>query len=230
VTRYRYGGAKLNQYGRGFLGFRRVFAHNQNTDIVTENLHFQDFPYTGMVEQATQRMPDTTTVEEYDWEAIAQWIAENCTFPYENCSVPVPEVTTNPGPVVTETVATVSRHPASPAQTQSQVVFPYVSGLTERQFEFASGGGSTVYRRTVTSSVYDVNGNPTQVNVTVDNGQGGDVHTINTTNAYHPHNQQCQARLASTSVTQTAPGQPAIARQRSGLIARSLILSMRRGG
>ena len=218
VTRYRYGGAKLNQYGRGFLGFRRVVAHNLNTGIVTENVHFQEFPYTGMVEQAIQRMPDTVTVEEFDWEAIAQWIAANCTFPFDNCNIPAPGMIVNPGPVVTETVATVARHPVNPAQTTSQVVFPYVSGVTERQFEFTAGGGTSVFRRTVTSNVYDTNGNPTQINVTVDNGSGGDTHTINTSNTYQPYqfvvgSWPCQSRLTSTTVTQTAPGKPSLSRQ-----------------
>src|SRR5690606_20317625 len=57
-TGYTYKGAKLDQWGRGFLGFYEVKATNLNTQIETINRHRQDFPFTGMVMESIQKIPD----------------------------------------------------------------------------------------------------------------------------------------------------------------------------
>ena len=55
-TFYKYAGAKVNKWGRGFLGFEKIEAYNINTNITSVNHHRQDFPYTGMVESVWQKI------------------------------------------------------------------------------------------------------------------------------------------------------------------------------
>jgi RHS repeat-associated protein len=216
ITRYRYAGAKLNQHGRGFLGFRRVLAHNLNTRIVTENIHFQEFPYTGMVARAMQRMPDTTTVEGGNWATWEDWFSEHCSYPYEdNCQgTPPATVVTQPGPLVRETINTVDNKSLG-SSGAGRVRFPYIATATEQLTEL-SGGGSP-YKRIVTRYSYDNHGNATQVAATIDNSAGGDVHTVTTLNSY-THSEACQSRLTQSVVTQVAPslgGHGPLTRQRT---------------
>jgi RHS repeat-associated protein len=201
VTRYQYAGAKLNRQGRGFLGFRRVLAHNLNTDIVTENIHFQEFPYTGRVARATQRMPDTITVSvgQPGWD---DWFQEHCSHPdEEGCQgPPPPAIVTHPGPVVSDTEFTVAQHLLG-SSGAGRVRFPYLQDSVETERELSSG---QVVRRTTTSYTYDTDGHATQVSVTTDDGAGGDAHTVTTVNTWH-HTVACPSRLARSVVTQSVP-------------------------
>jgi RHS repeat-associated protein len=204
VTQYRYAGAKVNQYGRGFLGFRRMLAYNQNTGIVTENLHAQEFPYTGMVVEATRRMPDVTAVE---------WLDGPCPPLPAECMQPPPVETISPGPLVEQTSNIVARKLLGSGAAQVQ--WPFIATSTESHHELGSGG--SVYRRIVTSYSYDQHGNATQVAVTTDNGAGGDRHTTTTINSWQ-HTEACPSRLTQSLVTQTAPsadGHGPLTRQRS---------------
>jgi RHS repeat-associated protein len=210
VTRYQYAGAKLNRHGRGFLGFRRVLAHNLNTNIVTENIHFQEFPYTGMVRQAIRRMPDTTTVTgEGDG-----WVQKRCNPSHEEgCeSATSPTIVTNPGPVVTDSENTIA-YIALGASGAGRVHFPYVQSSIERNHE---PGNAALYRRTATYYSYDNHGNATQVRATTDNGHGADAHTVTTVNSWS-HTAACPSRLIQSVVTHTSPsvgGHGPLSRQR----------------
>jgi RHS repeat-associated protein len=216
VTRYRYAGAKLNQRGRGFLGFRRVLAHNVNTNMVTENLHFQEFPYTGMLAEVIQRVPDTTSVNDARWSIWEDWFAEECSYPYDSyaCRRPPPsQVVIHPGPTVSRTVNTVA-HRLLGANGAGRVRFPYVLSSTELKLADANV-------RTVTQYTYDDNGNPTHIVSTVDNNAGGDVHTTTTLNSY-AHSESCPSRLLQSVVTQVAPasgGYGPLTRQRTATFA-----------
>jgi YD repeat-containing protein len=191
VTQYRYAGAKLNVYGRGFLGFRRVTAHNLNTGIETVNVHAQDFPFTGMVTSTLQRTPDVTVLQPTD--------ALNCPPPPGECAAPRPVETTIPGQKIFETESLLAQ--LTLGSGTGQVRFPYVQHATEQQFEF---GASVPYRRTRTDYAYNAQGNATQVTVTTDNGADGDVHRTTTVNTWK-HTSQCPSRLDQSVVTQVGP-------------------------
>jgi RHS repeat-associated protein len=200
VTRYQYAGAKLNRHGRGFLGFRRMLAHNLNTNIVTENIHFQEFPYTGMVRRAIQRMPDTTTVT----GGGDEWVQKRCNPSHEEgCDIETTQtIVTNPGPVVTDSEHTVA-YIAFGASGAGRVFFPYVQSSIETNHEPSN---AALYRRTVTSYSYDNNGNATQIRATTDSGHGADAHTVTTVNSWS-HTTACPSRLTQSVVTQTSPGE-----------------------
>ncbi|HUG98198.1 MAG TPA: FG-GAP-like repeat-containing protein, partial [Gammaproteobacteria bacterium] len=203
VTRYQYAGAKLNLHGRGFLGFRRLLAHNVNTNIVTENVHFQEFPYTGMVAEIAQRMPDTTTVTETQWAIWEDWFAEHCSYPYEaECQgPPPPTVVTVPGPIVSRTINTVASKSLG-TTGQGRVRFPYVATSSELSAKLSGGAP---YRRVVMQYTYDNNGNPTHIIATTDDGAGGDRHTVSSVNSY-AHSASCPSRLTQSVVTSSGPG------------------------
>src|SRR5690606_19830698 len=70
ATSYRYGGAKLDAHGRGFLGFAEVHATNANTGINTANFHKQSFPFTGMVWKSEQQLPLDGAPDDLDTETL----------------------------------------------------------------------------------------------------------------------------------------------------------------
>lgn len=45
---YRYAGARMQAGGRGFLGFEKLITIDKQTNIKTETIYHQDYPYTGM--------------------------------------------------------------------------------------------------------------------------------------------------------------------------------------
>lgn len=213
ISNYTYYGAKLNQHGRGFLGFSAIEAHNVNTEIITYNRHSQSFPYIGMVIQAEQWTPDVV-IDEIDWQEIEDQFepcnpgAGPCIQPRSaaNAGAASPATTiwqqrntVIPGEKISETINT----PDSVAYDTGQAgqrYFPYVASTTERQFKFRS---SETIRRTVTASTVDEYGNATATTVTVDDGAGGDVHRVSTSNEYQNWSDArwCLGRLMTTVAT-----------------------------
>ena len=57
---YAYAGAKVDQRGRGFLGFRQVKATDLQTNIVQTTTYRQDFPYVGSAAAATAALGSVT--------------------------------------------------------------------------------------------------------------------------------------------------------------------------
>lgn len=62
-TYYLYGGAEIDQWGRGFLGFTEVEAINYNTGIYTINTYRQDFPFSGMVATSSKTWNPGATLQ-----------------------------------------------------------------------------------------------------------------------------------------------------------------------
>jgi hypothetical protein len=46
---YRYAGAKADQHGRGFLGFRQMVVRDEQTGVEQVTTYRQDYPFTGLV-------------------------------------------------------------------------------------------------------------------------------------------------------------------------------------
>ena len=61
-TTYAYEGARVHVQGRGFLGFSRMTAVDQQTGIETVTDYRQDFPFIGAVEASETRLSDGTKV------------------------------------------------------------------------------------------------------------------------------------------------------------------------
>ena len=192
VTQYKYAGAKLNAHGRGFLGFRRVKAQNLNTGIETVNIHFQEFPYTGMLEEAIQKVPDVTTVE-YPEPVI-------CPPGQPECPIAPPFETTTVGPEISKSTNSVAQFVLGSSAT-ARVRFPYLQSSIETQRKFSP---NTIFRQTTTTYTYDQNGNPTLILATVTDGSGGDSHSTWTYSQFN-HTEQCPSRLTQSTVIQTAP-------------------------
>src|SRR5690606_34037784 len=184
-TGYTYKGAKLDQWGRGFLGFYEVKATNLNTQIETINRHRQDFPFTGMVMESIQKIPDRVIDTLPDTDIVQFPGAIKPLTPSalpDGCKIvlpPPPEVI--PGQEVSKTTNTFAAFEWSGRQ------FPYVKKSVALSFDLNSGA---TLKRTTTAYTYDSNGsngtwgNPAQITVTVDDGSGGQRHVTRTVNQY----------------------------------------------
>ena len=73
ATAYRYGGAKADVAGRGFLGFRWIEASDGGTGAVTSTEYRQDFPYIGRVSARSRFLAGgaALSVEETVWSALS---------------------------------------------------------------------------------------------------------------------------------------------------------------
>ena len=67
-TRYRYGDAKINLRGRGFLGFSWRDEIASARGLATRTHYLQDFPYTGLAQSVTVKLHDDDAAS---WEANA---------------------------------------------------------------------------------------------------------------------------------------------------------------
>ncbi len=67
-TRYRYGNARVNLRGRGFLGFGRRDEITSARGLATRTRYLQDFPYVGLVRSVTVKLHDD---DEASWDANA---------------------------------------------------------------------------------------------------------------------------------------------------------------
>ncbi len=117
-TTYRYGGAKVNVAGRGFLGFRWMEATDQGTWVLTSTEYRQDFPYIGRVSASSRFLADGTalSVEENSWERLSL-NAGKTVFPYVSRSVAESyELGDGPGnaPVATVTTSSTYDHYGNP--------------------------------------------------------------------------------------------------------------------
>ena len=53
---YRYAGAKSDQHGRGFLGFRQMTVKDEQTGVEQITTYRQDYPFTGLVASREKRL------------------------------------------------------------------------------------------------------------------------------------------------------------------------------
>jgi RHS repeat-associated protein len=206
-TSYRYWGGKLDQYGRGFLGFRKIEANNGGTGILTVNQHRQDFPYTGMVESATQ---DTLTQTQYfynqsDTDAALGDIRDGCVMDWETktCTTGPSGPTTIteiiPGQRVSETINTLGSSSLAEGQ------FPFVASSVTTTRELTNGA---IFRRETTAFEYsDGWANPTRITVTTDDGAGAHPQSTETVNTYdNDSTNWILSRLRTATVSTTING------------------------
>jgi len=74
---YYYEGAKVNNKGRGFLGFRRVDAADVKRDVRKEITYRQDFPYVGRID--TSKLIDSMY---FSWDDAE--VLESTSYEYDN--------------------------------------------------------------------------------------------------------------------------------------------------
>src|SRR5574337_278467 len=176
---YRYAGAKLDQQGRGFLGFAVVEAANTNTNIVTRTRYRQDFPFTGMVSQAVQYVTTLTPTAITSTETQGR---RSCKLPngeLDICPAPPPQAANSildnpPGRLVTQTDNSFLAN-VTPVGTPGESRFPYVQSSTVRDYDLGSGN---LYRKTATVYTYDTHGNAANVTVRSYNAAGADVSDV----------------------------------------------------
>jgi hypothetical protein len=53
---YRYAGAKADQHGRGFLGFRQMTVKDEQTGVEQTTSYRQDYPFTGLVASREKKL------------------------------------------------------------------------------------------------------------------------------------------------------------------------------
>jgi hypothetical protein len=56
ISTYRYAGAKADQHGRGFLGFRQMTVKDEQTGIEQVTSYRQDYPFTGLVASREKKL------------------------------------------------------------------------------------------------------------------------------------------------------------------------------
>lgn len=214
LTQYEYRGMKLHRQGRGWTGFSEVKSWNDNTALVTTNRFFQTWPYVGMVSTTEQRFPDITTVNGYltgdSAPDLALTYQQACETDPLNCSGIWPvSLSTVQGNAVTWSTSTVNQLALGNGR-----VFPYVASTDERKYPvLPSGSQPNAYQRTVTQYTgvngvghgYDSDGNAIEIRVTVDDGAGGDLHRVVTTNSYLAANYTdwCLGRLSRSEAVHT---------------------------
>lgn len=229
-TQYSYQGAKVNNWGRGFLGFSKIESFNSNTGHTTRNFHRQDHPYIGMVERAEIVTPDagvqSITASDYGVLFTEQCRGLRGTYQEPDyCEPPVPR----PPPAaplakVSETVNTLDRLVLGTGTAQRQ--FPFVRRAVSKSFELPPAGA--LFRQVMSDFLHDAWGNAYDITVTTSaDAAGTDAHVVRTQSefdnsaAWTAPSKWCLGRLMRTTVTRTRPvyagsgNQSAVSAQRS---------------
>ena len=241
---YRYGGARIQSGGRGFLGFQTVQSENQQPTqdsskyLVTTTEYRQDFPFIGR--------PDHTVVE---LETAVQ--ADPCvSSPGDSCFVhpdppcghngircnAAPAIATASlsaigvgGQVLSDAADTYLSSPTFVGGPIQQPVMPYLSGSDEQKFDVSSAG--TLSHQITSAFVEDKYGNVSSSSV-VSADSGSTINeTKSTTNIYGctvtpPTVAACPSaaldpelqrlgRLSLSTVTSARPNQPTNTRRAS---------------
>jgi len=195
---YRYGGAKIQAGGRGFLGFKTVQSENQQPTqdtakfLVTTTEYRQDFPFIGR--------PDHTVVE---LEAAVQF--DPCvSSPGDSCFVrPDPPcgsggIRCNAAPAIASGASTATigiggqvlsdasddyvSTPTFVGGTIQQPVMPYLSSSVEQKFDITTAG---TFSHGITSGfIEDSYGNVSSSSVISTDSAGTNNETKTTANLY----------------------------------------------
>jgi RHS repeat-associated protein len=165
---YKYGGARIQAGGRGYLGFKTVQTEDLQNSIVSTTEYRQDFPFIGrplhtVVEKESSPLPDPCAVNPH---------ADGCfSDPPPNCG-PSGCPIAPPGPssallgvggqVLSDAANTWTSVPAfNPATVQP--VMPYLSAADEQKFDLATAGAFTHG----VSSTYSMDANGNLLSATV---------------------------------------------------------------
>lgn len=206
---YRYAGAKLDQQGRGFLGFAVVEAANTNTSIVTRSRYRQDFPYTGMLSQTLQYVSTLSPTGTITSEPQGQRICRLPNGEPELCPTPPPQAANSildnpPGRLVSQTENT-SAADIAPVATSGESRFPYVRSSTVSDYDLNNGA---LFRKITTSYVYDSHGNPTAVISRGYDATGADIYDVIVSSHYDDDNTAnwCLGLANDTQITRNFNG------------------------
>ncbi len=170
---YYYGEAKIQAAGRGMLGFEKIRTVDDQTGIETTTTYRQDFPFTGH--------PLSTLVETKEGQLLSESLNDSqahvIPMPGPNAVVYQPYVARSE-----ESAYTTGSGPTLPAGTLN------VGGLLQK---------------VITTASYDLFGNPLSIDVTTQDGQGGNIQLTSTTNTYGADSQWFQemGRLTHARVT-----------------------------
>ena len=189
ATYYTYRGLKIDAQ-RGFLGFKEVRAHNENSGITTVNIHRQSWPYTGQVEESYQFIPQRTQQQVRNTSVIHRDMNLGCLEEQLNCQLeaataPRENITAAPrerldaeatGHKITHTINTLARRTS--AQGAVQV---YVSSSDSTSRDYHSGN---ILKIEKTRFTYDGYGNARTITHEVSDNNGSNKHTTFTDNSY----------------------------------------------
>lgn len=213
-TQYSYQGAKVSNWGRGFLGFSKVEIFNSNTGHTTRNFHRQDHPYTGMVERAEIVAPDAgvQSITATDYGPLFSDQCRGLRGTYQEpdyCEPPVPRPPPSaPMSKVSETINTLDRLVLGTGADQRQ--FPFVRRAVSKSYELPPSGA--LFRQVVSDFLHDAWGNAYDITVTTSaDAVGTDAHVVRTqsefdnTAAWITPSKWCLGRLMSSTVTRTRP-------------------------
>lgn len=216
-TQYSYQGAKVSNWGRGFLGFSKVESFNSNTGHTTRNFLRQDHPYTGMVERAELVAPDAgvQNITASDYGAIFNEECRGLNGTYQApdlCEPPVPRPPPSaPLSKLSETINTLDRVVLGTGSGRRE--FPFVSRAASSSHDLPPSGA--LFRRVVSDFLHDEWGNAYDITVTTSaDAAGTDTHVVRTQNefdnspAWTGSTKWCLGRLMRSTVTRTRPAYP----------------------
>jgi RHS repeat-associated protein len=212
ATYYSYRGLKIDAK-RGFLGFKEVRAHNENSGITTVNIHRQSWPYTGQVAESYQFVPQRTQQQVRNTSLIHRDMNLGCFEERLNCQL---EAATAPresltaasrehldaeatGHKITHTINNLAKRTS--AQGAVQV---YIGNSDSTSRDYHSGN---ILKLEKTTFTYDGYGNAETIVHEVSDNNGANKHTTVTENTYANWTSNwILGRLTHSRVSQTWKG------------------------
>ena len=227
-TLYQYSGLKVHRQGRGLMGFSKIRAWNDNTQVETINEYAQSFPYVGMVTSVRQKMPDSVTygnqVTSSTGVATSLLLryAAACDTNLYTCNVVFPQAVATPvtGQTISQTSNTITYMTLVYGNGVS-TWYPYARKSVELGYPLPTTPAATqpaAWKRTTTdyldatggtsAPAYDNFGNPYRIRVTVDDAGAtpADAQIVDTISTYtNDLSNWCLGRLTNVAVTHTRP-------------------------
>ncbi|MHB8742125.1 MAG: RHS repeat-associated core domain-containing protein [Sulfuricaulis sp.] len=223
---YRYGGAKVQAGGRGFLGFATVQAENQQAAqdtgkyLVTTTHYLQNFPFIGRPDHTVVQLESSLQLDPCVSTPGDSCFVHNpppCGSGGTRCNAPVQIAALGvSGQLLSDAADQYTSNPVF-APGSVQPLLPYLSSSDEQKFDVTTSG---VLSHEVTSSFTDdIYGNQTSSSV-LSSESGGTDETKTTSNIYGctiaPPTKNCSTlntewqrlgRLSISTVTSSRPGQ-----------------------
>lgn len=203
---YRYGEARMQAGGRGFLGFRRIDSIDVNHGDaygIAQTLYRQDFPYAGHPEASFRRV----VTGSYAVDPCFTTVTNACFAAAGSASAP-----SYGGTLISEAYSVWGSAPAFSPGSQAPV-HVRLDGSEEIEADLATGQR---YRRVVTAFNHDAWGNPTTTAVDTYGYSAGNpalAGTVESVNSYTNDGAKWRlGRLTASTVTHKRPGQPDIVR------------------
>tara|TARA_R110002060_G_scaffold880_3_gene2106 strand:+ start:4858 stop:11826 length:6969 start_codon:yes stop_codon:yes gene_type:complete len=183
---YKYQGLRAQAGGRGNLGFEKLTSYDHQTNITTDTVYHQNFPYIGM---------PIGTLSYFGGPQIDALAIDGSTSLAVNQRINYSINTYN-----------------EKWLHSSSIVFPYIDFITEYQYSLNDAGTATSkIAETVTDNTYQVysdnHANLNTIAVTTKNASNTTLSTVTTSNTYTDDDVSSWwlGRLSSTSVTHNRP-------------------------